>query len=288
MCLSWPRPYDAAALVDARGPLNHTSEYPCKLQTYALSGDDHLATNTLRVDTPYALSFHPTAAVHHGGACQLSLTLDAAPTNASVFKVFHTILGGCPGVDNDFDARNQTFALPAGAVPAGPAVLALSWWPVASGAPEMYMNCAPVEVVGGLDRGSPAMDAFWALPDALVANLGVGDEGGVGVVEQEEVGRRQWDLIAGEGRMPRCRRRQGAGGNWNAILKVPSPGRSVAYGENPYGWPLVAPEGECGVWGVGPEGYWEVGGEEGGLFAEPVKVLGVVGLVGGMVCLFSF
>jgi hypothetical protein len=97
----------------------------------------------------------------------LSVTTDTEPTENSVFKVIKSIEGGCPGVDGSTNEYN--FELP-DSIPNGKATFAWTWFSKMSGAPELYMNCAPIEVTGGASDKS----AFEALPDMLVANIGDG------------------------------------------------------------------------------------------------------------------
>ncbi|KAK0653481.1 hypothetical protein DIS24_g6023 [Lasiodiplodia hormozganensis] len=108
-------------------------------------------------------------AVHGGGTCQLSITLDVPPTSQSTFKVIKTMEGGCPGTGDaeghNVYIKNFTYQIPE-VVPDGKSVLVWTWFPVYSNAPEMYMNCAPIEVSGGAQDTT----AFDKLPDMLVAN----------------------------------------------------------------------------------------------------------------------
>ncbi|KAL1649209.1 hypothetical protein SLS58_001783 [Diplodia intermedia] len=102
-------------------------------------------------------------AVHGGGTCQLSISLDVPPKKDSTFKVIKTIEGGCPGLDSK--PENFTYQIPQ-SIPSGKAVFAWTWFPVSSGTPEMYMNCAPIKVTGGAQDTTD----FVQLPDILVAN----------------------------------------------------------------------------------------------------------------------
>ncbi|ETS82466.1 hypothetical protein PFICI_04342 [Pestalotiopsis fici W106-1] len=106
-------------------------------------------------------------ASHGGGSCQISVTTDLKPTRQSKFRVIHSIEGGCP-------IRNLTavnygdsptvllpsiynFTVPPW-LPIGPAVMAWTWygrWSV----PEMFMNCAPVMIMG-YDQGVDIPDAI--------------------------------------------------------------------------------------------------------------------------------
>ncbi|KAF3800783.1 hypothetical protein GCG54_00009454 [Colletotrichum gloeosporioides] len=95
-------------------------------------------------------------ASHGGGSCQISVTRDLKPTRKSEWKVIHSIHGGCP-IRNLTDVNygdSPTVVLPSVYnftvptwLPVGPAVMAWTWygrWSV----PEMFMNCAPIVVLG--------------------------------------------------------------------------------------------------------------------------------------------
>jgi hypothetical protein len=138
------------------------SQFPCKSQ----NGFTVSTMNNMAVGKQQTIKFKGTA-VHGGGSCQLSVTMDTAPTENSVFKVIKSIEGGCPGVDGTVNEYN--FELPA-SIPNGKATFAWTWFSKMSGAPELYMNCAPIEVSGGASDKT----AFNALPDMLVANIGKG------------------------------------------------------------------------------------------------------------------
>jgi hypothetical protein len=155
-----PVPFSKDTLDTA--PLTGKAQFPCKNNLgYTVS-----TLNQMAVGEKQTLKFSGTA-VHGGGSCQLSVTMDTEPTESSVFKVIKSIEGGCPGVDgstNEYD-----FEIP-DSIPNGKATFAWSWFSKMSGAPELYMNCAPIEVTGGASDKS----AFEALPDMLVANIGEG------------------------------------------------------------------------------------------------------------------
>jgi hypothetical protein len=138
------------------------SQFPCKSQ----NGFTVSTMNNMAVGAQQTIKFKGTA-VHGGGSCQLSVTMDTEPTENSVFKVIKSIEGGCPGVDGT--TNEYQFALP-DSIPNGKATFAWTWFSKMSGAPELYMNCAPIEVTGGASDKS----AFEALPDMLVANIGEG------------------------------------------------------------------------------------------------------------------
>lgn len=100
------------------------------------------------------------SAVHGGGSCQVSITYDKAPNKNSVFKVIHTIHGGCPMRNIQGNQANSNaqepipdtypFTVPTD-LPTGDAVLAWTWFN-RIGNREMYMNCAPITITGGSTR----------------------------------------------------------------------------------------------------------------------------------------
>lgn len=132
--------------------------YPCKVQ----NGFTVSTMNNMKVGETQQISFKGTA-VHGGGSCQLSYTQDTTPTANSKFKVIKSIEGGCPGVDG---VKSFDFTLP-DSIPNGKGTFAWTWFAKLSGAPEMYMNCAPIDVTGGASDAS-GLDA---LPDMLIANI---------------------------------------------------------------------------------------------------------------------
>jgi hypothetical protein len=154
-----PVPYSVDKIDN--GPITK-SQFPCKSNL----GFSVSKMNTMAVGEQQTIKFKGTA-VHGGGSCQLSVTMDTEPTENSVFKVIKSIEGGCPGVDGTVNEYN--FELP-DSIPNGKATFAWTWFSKMSGAPELYMNCAPIEVSGGASDKS----AFEALPDMLVANIGDG------------------------------------------------------------------------------------------------------------------
>ena len=135
------------------------ADFPCK-QTL---GYEISQMNEMAAGSTQSITFDGTA-VHGGGSCQLAVTLDKEPTAASTFKVIHSIMGGCPGVDGGTETFD--FTLPSD-IPNGEATFAWTWFARLSGQPEMYMNCAPITITGGADDTS----SFEQLPDLFVANI---------------------------------------------------------------------------------------------------------------------
>jgi hypothetical protein len=155
MIMESPVPFSVDKLDN--GPVDD-KQFPCKNTL----GYTVTKMNTMAVGEKQTLTFKGSA-VHGGGSCQLSVTTDTEPTKDSVFKVIKTMEGGCPGIEK---AEKFDFELPA-SIPNGKATFAWTWFAKLSGGPEMYMNCAPIEVTGGASDKS----GFEALPDMLVANI---------------------------------------------------------------------------------------------------------------------
>ncbi len=137
-------------------------QFPCKSNL----GFKVSEMNKMAVGEEQTLKLSGTA-VHGGGSCQLSVTTDTEPTENSKFKVIMSMEGGCPGTDGS--TNDYPFKLPA-SIPNGKATFAWTWFSKLSGAPELYMNCAPIEVTGGASDDS----AFNELPDMFVANINEG------------------------------------------------------------------------------------------------------------------
>ncbi|KAF9740664.1 hypothetical protein PMIN06_012616 [Paraphaeosphaeria minitans] len=158
MVMASPKPFGSPD----NSPLDPSgSNYPCKM-TSATAGAGPM--NDFAVGSKQQLSFTGSA-VHGGGSCQISVTTDKNPTKDSVFKVIHSIEGGCPGVNGPatFD-----FTVP-DALPDGDLVMAWTWFNHI-GNREMYMNCANIQVSGGASDNSK----LEKLPDMAIANINVG------------------------------------------------------------------------------------------------------------------
>lgn len=159
------------------------SNYPCKLgkssdpnTVYAYTQRSNMALGSDQVLQLMG------QAVHGGGSCQLSLTKDLQPTSQSVFKVIHSIEGGCPARNTagnlgdsstTIDPFTYNYTIPAD-LEAGDYVFSWTWFNKI-GNREMYMSCAPVTLTGGSsskrsieERGSSAFDA---LPNLIVGNV---------------------------------------------------------------------------------------------------------------------
>ena len=168
MKMKSPVPYGSTTLNNS--PLDDTgADFPCKQRpgVYDIS-----QMNNIPVGVPQELTFTGSA-VHGGGSCQVSVTLDQKPTKNSQWKVIHSIIGGCPSnvtgnlvanADGDGAAVFQ-FTMPKG-MPNGQYTLGWTWFNKV-GNREMYMNCAPITVTGGGNDNS----VMEKLPDMFVANI---------------------------------------------------------------------------------------------------------------------
>ncbi|KAI4865361.1 lytic polysaccharide monooxygenase [Hypoxylon rubiginosum] len=170
MKMKTPAPFDPSALnnspLDASG-----SDFPCKFGNgYSATGGE---TNSYELGSSQTLSFTGQA-THGGGSCQVAITYDESPTKDSVFKVIHSIEGGCPAKDTSGnlgdsadadDPFTYPYTIPSD-IPAGKATIAWTWFNKV-GNREMYMNCGALELTGtGGDQAN-----FDKLPDMLVLNI---------------------------------------------------------------------------------------------------------------------
>ncbi|KAK0615855.1 hypothetical protein B0T17DRAFT_470722, partial [Bombardia bombarda] len=173
MIMSSPQPFAVPAVHN--GPLlKDGTDFPCQAVggTYSAAG----VSNVLPLGSSQNLAFIGQA-VHGGGSCQVSITYDTAPTKNSVWKVIHSIEGGCPAKNTPgnmgesssaVDPFTYQYPIPDD-IPTGNATIAWTWLNKI-GDREFYMNCAPVTLTG-----SSGDKANWeALPDMLVANIGNG------------------------------------------------------------------------------------------------------------------
>ncbi|KAI9775409.1 MAG: hypothetical protein M1816_005937 [Peltula sp. TS41687] len=149
MVLNSPAPY-ARSTLDNSPLAANGSDYPCKQRdgVYDLEG----ASNFIALGSTQLLAFTGSA-VHGGESCQFSITYDMNPTKDSVFKVIHSIIGGCParGVKrnllSDPNGKNTSrfnFKIP-DHLSTGEATLAWTWFNKL-GVRHMFMNCAPATI----------------------------------------------------------------------------------------------------------------------------------------------
>lgn len=189
MIMNTPVPFGKSSL--SNSPLAADgSDFPCKQRSGVYTAEG--ASNSMALGSTQPLKFTGSA-THGGGSCQISITYDEAPTKNSVWKVIHSIEGGCPiqGVAgnngdnaNAVDPSTYSFTVPSN-LPTGTAVLAWTWFNKV-GNREMYMNCAPITITGGsakreeleIRNATQLMErdtaAFNALPNMFLANIGNG------------------------------------------------------------------------------------------------------------------
>ncbi|KAF3762676.1 hypothetical protein M406DRAFT_263380, partial [Cryphonectria parasitica EP155] len=172
-----PTPYNW----DEYGPTNPLnpdgSDYPCKVP----QGDAFVINGTateMAIGEEQSVSFAGWA-VHGGGSCQFALTEGHTPTTDSVWKVIHSIEGGCPkanvtgNLEPGQDPDTYTFTIPDDFAP-GAYTWAWTWVNRIAGSPEFYMNCAPVTVTDGDDTTKTAETTY---PDLFLANIGSASNG---------------------------------------------------------------------------------------------------------------
>jgi len=187
MIMNTPVPFGKSTLNSSPLDTSTGVDFPCKQRTGVYDAEG--ASNTMAIGSVQPLKFTGSA-VHGGGSCQISVTYDQKPTKSSVFKVIHSIEGGCPmqnitGNNGDdasaVDPDTYSFTIPA-SLPTGTATLAWTWFNKV-GNREMYMNCAPITITSGSSKREELearnttqlverdMSAFNALPDMFTANL---------------------------------------------------------------------------------------------------------------------
>ncbi|KAK3491429.1 hypothetical protein B0T13DRAFT_478909 [Neurospora crassa] len=169
MLMNTPKPFSSPGLHN--GPLKDTgADFPCQ----ASAGTVFSGTpSPMALGSKQSLAFTGSA-VHGGGSCQISITYDTSPTKDSVWKVIHSIEGGCPAKNTPgnlpenaalADPFDYQFPIP-GDIPTGNATIAWTWLNKI-GNREFYMNCAPVTLTGnGGDKSN-----WESLPNMLVANI---------------------------------------------------------------------------------------------------------------------
>jgi hypothetical protein len=148
------------------------AQFPCK------HNFDVTEMNQWNAGETKEVAFVGTA-VHGGGSCQFSITTDTEPTEASQWKVIHSMIGGCPSnvtgnLPGEDPKASGSAVLPVTMpdfIPDGAYTFAWSWVNKV-GNREFYMDCAPIKVGGGGNaKRSSAAAALAALPDMFVANL---------------------------------------------------------------------------------------------------------------------
>ncbi|KAL0943345.1 extracellular protein [Colletotrichum truncatum] len=132
------------------------SDYPCKGYLSLLGTSEGTPVDTWDAGEPRSVTISG-GAVHGGGSCQISLSVDKGRT----FKVIHSYIGGCPAGEGAM----LKFTVPAETPPTEQAVLAWSWFNNL-GNREMYMNCAVIRIAhGGAGSG------FKRRPNIFRANI---------------------------------------------------------------------------------------------------------------------
>ncbi|KAI9712584.1 MAG: hypothetical protein M1828_001685 [Chrysothrix sp. TS-e1954] len=178
MVLANPKPFFASGNPQNNGPLS--SNYPCKQagsSTYQFS----FPRTEMAPGSKQNVSFIGSA-VHGGGSCQLSLSKDLAPTEKSVFKVIHSIEGGCPArntpgnlpadINTFADPNTYDYTIPSD-LEAGQYTFAWTWGNKI-GNREFYMSCAPITISGGKTKRELEprdSSAFDKLPNMFLFNI---------------------------------------------------------------------------------------------------------------------
>ena len=179
MVLANPQPFPASGDPNNNGPL--VANYPCKQagsSTYQFS----FPRTEMALGSQQNVSFTGSA-VHGGGSCQLSLSKDLAPTESSVFKVIHSIEGGCPARNMNnlnypqdsshfADPNTYDFQIPSD-LETGQYTFAWTWGNKI-GNREFYMSCAPITITGGgkkRDLEPRDSSAFDKLPNMFLFNI---------------------------------------------------------------------------------------------------------------------
>lgn len=173
MILKYPVPYGKATINSS--PLA-PADFPCKQRTGVYDVSEMNQWNAGETQT---IAFTGSA-VHGGGSCQFSLTTDSEPTEASQWKVIHSVVGGCPSnvtgnLPDEGGAGDGAATFPVTMpenIPDGRYTFAWTWLNKV-GNREFYMNCAPIQVgsSGATASSADVSSALGSLPDMFVANL---------------------------------------------------------------------------------------------------------------------
>ncbi|KAJ5267309.1 CAZyme family AA11 [Penicillium angulare] len=170
MILNNPKPFGKATLNNS--PLAADgSDFPCKLRPGAFEAPEE--QNIVGVGETHPLSFEG-GAMHGGGSCQVSLTIDRIPSKDSEWLVIKSFEGGCPASTSGsigsssaaVDPFHFNFTVPESMKP-GDYTLAWTWFNQI-GNREMYMNCAPITITGLPANGSQTRPSF---PPMFIANI---------------------------------------------------------------------------------------------------------------------
>lgn len=171
MIMAQPVPFGAP---DSKPLAPDGSDFPCKIGTpFGVNTMNNWSVGSMQ-KIAFVEKGEVGTAVHGGGSCQVSVTLDKTPTKDSKFKVIHSFEGGCPQPPANGGNYDQgggiyppalQFKVP-DEVPNGEYTMAWSW-ENHTGNREFYMNCAPITVTGGKDDKA----GFQSLPDMAIANV---------------------------------------------------------------------------------------------------------------------
>ncbi|KPM37132.1 hypothetical protein AK830_g9444 [Neonectria ditissima] len=146
------------------------SDFPCKGYQALLTTVEGSPVTTLEGGDTYSMTVTGQA-IHAGGSCQASLSVDGGKT----FRVLHTYIGGCPMAMGD---NKLTFRVPADVPTKDRALLGWTWFNNL-GNREMYMNCASVNTKTGREGNG----GFLSRPTIFKANVG----NGCATVESKDV-----------------------------------------------------------------------------------------------------
>jgi hypothetical protein len=143
-------------------PLGDASQWPCKGYTSLLGTSQAQPVKTWTAGNSYSFTITGNAP-HGGGSCQASISTDGGKS----FKVIHSYIGKCPGLDpeSSFD-----FRLPAD-TPQSDNTLFMWTWYNTIGNREVYADCAVIKINGGSGSESTS---FSSRPDPFKANIGNG------------------------------------------------------------------------------------------------------------------
>ncbi|KAK1538904.1 uncharacterized protein CCOS01_00218 [Colletotrichum costaricense] len=138
------------------------SDFPCKGYLSLLGTSQTAPVDNWTAGNSYSVTISGHA-VHAGGSCQISLSLDGGNS----FKVLRSIIGGCPRGN----ATQLGFRLPDDTPSSDHAVLGWTWFNKL-GNREMYMNYDIISIVGG--GGHDHGESFNKRPEMFKANVGNG------------------------------------------------------------------------------------------------------------------
>ena len=176
-----PKPYKFVADGRTNPLMSDGSDFPCRIpkgQSYIIDGEP--TDMTIGEDQFLSVNGH---AVHGGGSCQIALS-PGFPTKDSEWQVIHSIEGGCPARNQkgNLDGPNTDkykYQIPEGIQPGGNWTLAFLWYNRIGGQPEVYMNCAPINIIASNKKRMSLPERRNALskrhddfPELFMANMG--------------------------------------------------------------------------------------------------------------------